>query len=198
MRREVTSPIAAIVLAAGASHRMGTNKMLLELDGEPLVRRACRRALAAGLAPVIVVLGHEVERVQNALSGLSCRVTVNKEYARPMSGSLHAGIECLPAASHAAVVMLADMVNVTAQMLRKLRIAARANGAPLIASRYATTLAPPILFRKALFGELLATKGEGAGKAVVEKYQAEALFIDWPAAALIDVDTPQDFARLSR
>jgi len=65
------------VLAAGASRRMGANKLLLMLDGEPLVRRASRRALAAGLEPLVVVLGHESERVQLALADLPCRFAFN-------------------------------------------------------------------------------------------------------------------------
>ena len=62
--------VAGVVLAAGASRRMGRNKMLLELEGEPLVRRAARRALEAGLTPVVVVLGHEADRARAALAGL--------------------------------------------------------------------------------------------------------------------------------
>src|SRR5881628_4179101 len=71
------SRIAGVILAAGASRRMGKNKMLLELEGEAVVRRAARRALAAGLSPVVVVLGHEATRAQAELAGLACEFVVN-------------------------------------------------------------------------------------------------------------------------
>ena len=191
-----TARVAAIVLAAGASRRMGTNKLLLPLDGEPLVRRACQRALAAGFDLLIVVLGHEAARVQAALAGLDCRFAFNADIGGPMSSSLHTGLECVPHAADAAVVMLADMVNVTEQMLRALVTAAESSAAPLITSRYGSTLAPPVLFRRVLFPELLATAGEGCGQAVVERHRAQALAVDAPLAALLDVDTPEEFANL--
>jgi molybdenum cofactor cytidylyltransferase len=188
--------IAGIVLAAGASRRMGANKLLLPIAGETLVRRACGRALAAGLEPLIVVLGYESDRVRAALSGLDCLFALNSELGSSMSSSLHRGIEALPATTEVAVVMLADMVNVTEHMLRALTARAATSAAPLVSSRYAGTLAPPVLFRRALFSELLGSTGEGCGKAVVERHKANALFIDWPPAALIDVDTPEEFAQL--
>jgi len=191
-----TPRIAAIMLAAGESRRMGTNKLLLPVGGEPLVRRACRTALAAQLYPLVVVLGHESERVRAALAGLDCHFAVNAASGEPMSSSLHSGLEGLPSDAEAVVVMLADMINVTEHMLRALVRAAHSGTAPLVSSRYAQTLAPPVLFRRALFGELLATTGEGCGKAVVERHREQARYIDWPLAALMDVDTPGDLAKL--
>jgi molybdenum cofactor cytidylyltransferase len=188
--------VAGIMLAAGASRRMGTNKLLLRLAGEPLVRRACRRALAAGLHPLIVVLGHEPERVREALTGLDCRFVVNPDVGGPMSSSLQCGLEGLPTGVEAAVIMLADMVNVTEDMVRALIVAAQTGAALLVSSRYAETLAPPVLFRRALFGELRASTGEGCGKVVVEQHREHALYLDWPLGALMDVDTPEDFAQL--
>src|SRR5437879_312284 len=94
----------------------------------------------------------------------------------------------------AAVVLLADMVLVTQQMLAGLVAAARGSPAPLVVSRYGDVTAPPLLFRRALFGELLAWSGEGCGKTVVQGHRDEALFLDWPAEVLADVDTPEDFA----
>jgi len=196
MLRSTGVSIAGIVLAAGASRRMGTNKLLLVLAGESLVRRACRRALAAKLDPVIVVLGHESERVRTALAGLDCRFAYNSNVRTPMSVSLHTGLECLPPDTDAVVVMLADMVHVTARMLRALTAAASTSAAPVLVSRYADTLAPPVLFRRALFPELRATTGEGCGKAVIEHHRTSAHFVDWPLAALGDVDTPEEFANL--
>jgi molybdenum cofactor cytidylyltransferase len=172
---------------------MGTNKMRLALDGEPLVRRAARRALAAGLSPLVVVLGHQAEEVRAELDGLPCDFALNPDFTGPTGGSLHRGLERLPADVEAVVVMLGDMVAVTAEMLRGMVEAAAGSDAPLVVSRYGEVTAPPLLFRRALFPELLAWMGEGCGKAVVQRHRDEALFLDWPPGALADVDTPQDF-----
>jgi molybdenum cofactor cytidylyltransferase len=187
---------AAVVLAAGASRRMGanrTNKLLLDVEGEPMVRRAVRRALDAGYAPVVVVTGHEGGRVRDALTGLDVSFTESPDPTGPTSASLHAGLRHLPAGTDAAVVLLADMVHVSVPMLRALLASAAAGDAPLVVSRYGEVLAPPLLFRRALWPELLAWTGEGCGKAVVLAHRAEAVMHDWPAERLQDVDTPADY-----
>lgn len=196
-RQTEPGKVAGVILAAGASRRMGRNKMLLELEGESLVRRAARRALAARLAPVVVVLGHEADRARAALAGLPLDFAVNPDFTGPPSGSLHRALERLPADVDAAVVMLGDMVFVTDAMLADLVTAARASGAPLVVSRYGDVTAPPLLFRRALFPELLAWTGEGCGKPVVGAHAHEASFIDRPTALLADVDTPDDFAAVA-
>jgi molybdenum cofactor cytidylyltransferase len=185
---------AGIILAAGASRRMGANKMLLQLEGESLVRRAARRALAAGLSPVVVVLGQEAERVRAELKDLAVQCATSPDPAGPTSGSLHAGLRALGPDTGAVVVMLGDMVRVSVETLAMLVAAARDTDAPLVVSRYGDVTAPPILFRRALFPELLAWAGEGCGKAVVRAHAREAMYVDRPAALLVDVDTPQDFA----
>ena len=119
---------------------------------------------------------------------------MNPDFTGPTSGSLHKGLEQLGSNVGAAVVMLGDMVLVTEQMLSGLVAAARGTEAPLVVSRYGNVTAPPLLFRRALFGELLAWSGEGCGKAVVQAHLAEAVFVDWPDAALADIDTPEDLA----
>lgn len=187
--------IGAIVLAAGASQRMGRNKMLLTIDGEPLVRRAARRALAAGLSPVIVVLGHEAEQARATLVGVDCTCVENPDFAGPTSSSLHRGLQQLGDDVTAAVVILADMVHVTEEMLRSMVETARSRAAPLVVSQYGDVLAPPLLFGRALFAELLAWDGEGAGRQVVQQHRAEAVIVDWPQAALADIDTPEDWER---
>jgi molybdenum cofactor cytidylyltransferase len=188
--------IPGIMLAAGESRRMGRNKLLLQHAGEPLVRRACRRALAAGLDPLIVVLGHESERAQEALAGLDCRFAFNPDRGGPMSGSLRCGLEALAGEAQGAIVMLADMVHVSEQMLRIIKTTAQSSAAPLVSSRYAQTLAPPVYFRRVLFDELMAATGEGCGRAVIEQHRELAVYVDWPSAALKDVDTPEEFAAL--
>ena len=185
--------VAGVVLAAGASRRMGRNKMLLELEGESLVRRAARRALEAGLSPVVVVLGHEADRARAVLAGLPVEIALNPDFTGPTSGSLHAALDVLGQDVDAAVVLLGDMVHVSEADLAELVRRAGTSAAPLVVSRYGEVTAPPLLFRRALFGELLAWTGEGCGKAVVQAHKHEALYVDRPAAVLVDVDTPEDF-----
>ncbi len=173
---------------------MGNNKMLLELDGESLIRRAAKRALAAGLSPLVVVLGHEAGRLRAELQDLPLAFAVNPAYTGPTSGSLHQGLNALSSDVDAVVVMLGDMVRVTTETLAMLIAAARGTEAPLVVSRYGEVTAPPLLFRRALFAELLAWTGEGCGKAVVQAHTHEAMYVDRPEALLVDVDTPEDFA----
>ena len=193
-------PTAGIVLAAGASRRMGasTNKLLLEVDGEPMIRRVVRRAISAGLDPVVVVIGHEPDRIRKALHGLECTYAANPDTEGPASGSLHAGLRALDDSITAAVVMLGDMVHVTTDMVRALPKSLGGTDAPLAVSRYGTERvpAPPILFRRSLWPELLAWTGEGCGKAVVNAHRRDAAWVDWPADALRDVDTPADYEAL--
>ena len=196
-RRTKPLRVAGVVLAAGASRRMGPgrNKMLLELEGEPLVRRAVRRALTAGLSPVVVVLGHEADRARAVLGDLPVDLALNPNFTGPTSTSLHAGLDRLGRDVDAAVVLLGDMVHVSEAALAELVSRARTSDAPLVVSRYGDVTAPPLLFRRLLFGELRAWTGEGCGKAVVQAHQHEALYVDRGPEMLEDVDTPEDFQK---
>jgi molybdenum cofactor cytidylyltransferase len=189
--------VAAVVLAAGASTRMGQNKLLMELDGEPLVRRAVGRAVKAGLTPVIVVLGYQADRVQQALGGLEYQAVVNAAYERGVNSSLRAGIEAASESSaDAAVVVLADMPFVTSAMLATLVDTYRASGAPLVISDYDGVNAPPMLYDRSLFGELATSEGQGCGKHIVKRHRHEAASASWPVDALTDLDAPEDFERV--
>ena len=187
--------IAGILLAAGASSRMGWNKLLLELDGEPLVRRAARRALEAGLSPLLVVVGHEPERVREALAGLPCQLVENPAWAAGQGSSVAAGAAAVPPGAEAAVVLLSDMPAVTADMIRAVAARWRATGAPIVTSRYGAVTAPPALYAAAVLPELCTGPAEGRGRAVIGRHGDAVLPVDWPAAALVDLDRPGDLAR---
>lgn len=190
------SAVAAILLAAGASTRMGRNKLFFPLEGETLLRRAVRRAAEAGLAPVIVVLGHEADRARAELAGLPCRPVVNPDYARGINTSVHVGVAALPPDAQAVIVLLADMPFVTADMLATLVARYRQHGAPLVISDYAGVNAPPMLYDRALFPELAVMEGEGCGRQVVRKHREEAVVVPWTADALADLDVPDDYERV--
>ena len=193
---ERSGPVAAIVLAAGGSARMGRNKLLFPLSGETVLRRAVRRATAAGFEPVVVVLGHEAGRAQAELDGLACRTVMNPDWEQGINRSLRTGLAALPAETSAAVVMLADMPFVTTEMLLTLVERWRDGTAPLVISDYEGVNAPPMLYGCPLFPELLAMEGEGCGKQVVRRHREEAASVAWPAAALADLDVPEDYERV--
>lgn len=188
--------IAAMILAAGASTRMGRNKVLAEIEGESLLRRAARRALGAGLDPVLVVLGHQAGRARRELRGLACRVVSNPEHARGMNTSLSAAVGALPPEASAAVVLLADMPLVDEAMIRAVAERHAATGAALVSARYGHVTAPPTLYARSLFTELTGGEGEGRGREVVRRHRAEAAWVDFAPAMLVDVDVPDDLRRV--
>jgi molybdenum cofactor cytidylyltransferase len=175
---------------------MGANKLLVEVLGETLLRRAARALVAAGLDPVIAVLGHEAERARAELADLPCRTVLNPDHARGLGTSVRTGIAALPPTAVAAVVALADMPAVTPEMIAALVERHRLGDAPLVVSEYDGVVAPPVLYRRSLFQELAALEGESAGRAVIERHRAEAVAVAWPASALRDVDVPADLQRL--
>jgi molybdenum cofactor cytidylyltransferase len=186
--------IAAVVLAAGSSTRMGHNKLLLPLDGETLVRRAARAAAGAGLDPVIVVLGHEAERVRAELGGLPCLPVVNPHHEQGQRTSLQLGVtEAAARGASALVVILADMPFVTAEMIAAVAARHRQTGASLVVSSYGEVDAPPILYGRSLYGELLAIPPDRCAKQVVRRHRGEAESVAWPEAALRDIDHPEDY-----
>ena len=196
MRDERAGRIAGVVLAAGTSSRMGKNKLLLEFGGTTVLRRAVATALEAELDPVLVVLGHESDRARAELADMPCAAVINEEYARGMNTSVKAGIAAVPPDAAGAVLMLADMPLVDTAMLRALVDAYRGCDAPLIVSTYAEVIAPPILYGRELFGELLALDAEACGKRVVKQHRDDAIELRWPISALTDLDVPEDVARV--
>jgi molybdenum cofactor cytidylyltransferase len=192
----VTPSVAAIVLAAGSSTRMGRNKLLLEIGGETLVRRVVEAAGGAGVDRVVVVLGHDEARVRAELEGLRCETVVNPDHARGAGTSLHTGVRHVAADASAVVIVLADMPFVTASMIAALVECYRATRAPVVFSRYGDIQAPPTLYDRALFAELLAIDDDRGGKQVVLRHQAEAEAVEWPESALHDVDSPADYDRI--
>jgi molybdenum cofactor cytidylyltransferase len=192
--------VAGIVLAAGLSTRMGENKLLISLAGETVAAHAVRTALDAGLDPVLVVVGHEAARVSAAVAHLPVIFVENPDPAAGQHTSVRAGFEALVARGgsvDAAVVMLADMPFVSAGLVRRLVKAWRAAAPrpPLAVSLHGEQLAPPILYGAALFPELRALDG-GAAKRVIAAHRKEALELHFPDWTGVDLDAPEDLARM--
>jgi molybdenum cofactor cytidylyltransferase len=187
--------LSAVVLAAGASTRMGRQKLLLPLAGEPLVRRTVRQVSDAGFDEVLVVVGCDHDKVLGALDGLPCRHVVNAEYETGMGSSFRAAVGALTD-SAAAMFALADQPLVTAHEYRQV-LEARGRGSAVIVSvRYGEVTAPPHLFERELFPEL-AVLQHGA-RAVLDRHRDRMLVLQFPPELLLDVDTPDDYERAMR
>ncbi|HEV7504311.1 MAG TPA: nucleotidyltransferase family protein [Thermoanaerobaculia bacterium] len=190
-------PVAGVLLAAGTSSRMGSNKLLFELDGETVLRRAAKRILAGGVSPLVVVLGHQAEKAARELEGLPCEQVLNPSYEQGINSSLKSGITAVQGGeATAALVMLADMPYVTPEMIAAMIDRYRTTEAPLVISDYDGVNAPPMVYDRSLFSELLTMTGEGCGRQVVKRHKSEAEILPWPVAALADLDVPEDYERV--
>jgi molybdenum cofactor cytidylyltransferase len=185
--------LAAIVLAAGRSSRMGgSNKLLAEIGGRPLVRIAVEEALASRARPVIVVTGHQRERVEAALAGLDVVLAHNPAYADGLSTSLKTGIAAAPPSADGAIVCLGDMPQVDARLIDRLLAAFDpAQGALIIVPTTAGKRGNPVVWSRRFFAELAALTGDVGARGLIAAYPeavAEVAVAD--AAAFTDIDTP--------
>ena len=186
--------IAVIVLAAGASTRMGRQKLTLPLaDGRPLVRAAVEQVLAADLDDVVVVLGREAEAVASALRGLPIRTVVNPRYAEGQSTSLRAGLDALAQGTEAAVVALGDQPLPDPRLLRQLVEAFRTSGLPIVAPLYRDGRGNPVLFASSVFDELRRVEGDRGGRPAIARDPARVAEVPVDAPMPADIDTPDDY-----
>jgi molybdenum cofactor cytidylyltransferase len=190
--------VAALVLAAGTSSRMGAgNKLLAEVDGVPLVLRAVNAALASRAASVTVVLGHQADAVEAALAGRKVNLVRNTDYAKGMSTSLRHGIAALPQDAQAVVVLLADMPRITAAHVDAL-IEAFAGASAVIVPTKAGRRGNPILWPRRHFAAMQAVSGDKGARGLLEQFAGEVVAVEMEGEAIFaDVDTPDDLAGLT-
>ena len=184
--------VTAVVLAAGASTRMGTPKLLLALGDEPIARRTVRQVCAAGFDDVLVVLGNEWAQVLSTLDGLPIRHAINTDYASGMGSSFRTAVECLED-STAAMFALADQPFVTASEYGAVLDTYRQRAPGIVSVRYGDVVAPPHLFTRDLFPEL-AQLQHGA-RPVLERHRDRTTVLQFRPDLLLDIDTPADYER---
>ncbi|MCB1884043.1 MAG: molybdopterin-binding/glycosyltransferase family 2 protein [Geminicoccaceae bacterium] len=186
--------IVVVLLAAGRSRRMGgPNKLLLDVDGEPLVRRTAQAALAAGLGEVIAVTGNAAEAVAAALKGLPVRLAHNPDYQDGLASSLKAGLRALPTGTDAAIVMLGDMPGVDADLLRALADAYDPpNGRRIVVPTHLGKRGNPVLWDRAFFPAMAALQGDVGARALIAQHPDAVAEVERPNdAPLLDLDTPE-------
>jgi molybdenum cofactor cytidylyltransferase len=186
--------IAAVVLAAGESRRMGgANKLTMHVDGTPMVARVVDAVRQSRAERVIVVTGHEPERIEEALSGRNVEVVHNPDYAEGIGTSVRAGIAALGDDVQGALVALGDMPWVSAEVIDRLVDAFTSDGElSIVIPMFGGKRGNPVLWGSQHFPELLALTGDVGGKALFHRHAAAICYVDVESASVnIDVDTPE-------
>ena len=184
----------ALLLAAGASRRLGRPKQLVEVDGEPLIRRAARALLATKPHECVVVLGHAAAELAAALDGVPVRCVIARDVEEGMAASLRVGIAALDAHCAGALIALTDQPALNAAHLHALCAAWRRAPENAVASAYADTLGVPALLPRRWFADLATLAGDVGARELVRARTHEVVAITADALAL-DVDTPADLRR---
>jgi molybdenum cofactor cytidylyltransferase len=189
---------AGIVLAAGASARMGEPKQLLSVHGRPLLELVVAQACASRLDEVVVVLGANADAVRAGVDLGRARAVVNPDHAQGMSTSLKAGVHTLHAEVGRAVVILGDQPDVDAATIDRLLDVQFGSGLPAAALRIGDVLHPPVVLRRELWPDLMALQGDIGCRALIRARPELVAVVeaDGPADHPVDIDTPDDYRRL--
>lgn len=188
--------IAAIILAAGKSLRMGRNKLLVEIDGESLVRHVAGKVVSSHARPVIVVTGNEANRVERALAGSGVTTIRNPDFHAGLSSSIRAGVGALPQTAKGVLIALGDMPGISPRLFDRMieRFASENENVICVATRNGVQ-GNPVLFGRRFFLDLLALSGEfGAKRLLAENRQSVREIEADDDGPLIDIDTPAALA----
>jgi molybdenum cofactor cytidylyltransferase len=181
--------VAVVVLAAGRATRFGATKQLVEVDGRPLVRHAVDTARAAGLDPVLVVVGHDADAVRRALPA-GVTVVDNPAHADGQATSLRAGVAAATATrAGALVVLLADQPGISTAAVRTV-VAAHAGGALVARARYDDRPGHPVLFDRSVWPALAEVSGDVGARDLLRRLSVTDVPVAGPCPA--DVDRPED------
>ena len=187
-----------ILLAAGASSRMGSPKQLLSFHGKTLLQHALDVAIESGNQPIVVVLGSGAAAMQHNTDFKTANIVVNKEWKEGMASSLRCGVATLLEINpsvEALILMVCDQPFATPLLIENLVRAHRESGKPIITCSYENTFGPPTLFGKIFFNALLQLNGDTGARAVINQHLEQVAIVPFPEGNL-DIDTEDDYHRL--
>lgn len=189
---------AAVVLAGGASTRLGQPKQLLTLHGESLLRRTIRLAQEAGFDPICVVVGAHAGLMQAEIADLVVTIVENPNWRSGMGSSLRAGVMAAvhPEVPDHLLLLVCDQPALNAALLRGMREQHLTAGTPITAARYSGRMGVPAILARRFFPELLNVPGDQGARSILERHVAEALSIPFEEGAY-DIDVPQDMQHLT-
>jgi molybdenum cofactor cytidylyltransferase len=193
------SGTAAIVLAAGASTRMGTAKQLLRLDGRPLLEHVLDSVRASSVTEIILVLGSEARAIEQEIDTENVRVVINENYRQGIGTSLKAGLASVDAHAEAALIALADQPFVRSTTLDRLIAEHRAGKAEIVIPTYRGFRGNPVLLDRSVFSEVMALTGDVGCRAIFGDHTQGIVKVEVDdAGILLDIDRQSDFERVRK
>ena len=187
-----------VVLAAGRSTRFGRNKMLEPMGKTSLIEKVVSESLGSKARQVIVVVGHAFEAMRSKLQGYACEMVYNEEFESGQSSSVRKGVSMVSGRADAVMILPGDMVLMERSIIDAVIDEYDRTRAPIVNAGYEGRQGHPILFDRSLFGELAGIAEPTRGlKAVVARHSAEVVTVETSLAAVLDMDTPGDLARLA-
>ena len=192
--------ISLVILAAGKSTRMKENKLLLKLDGETLIERVVKTVKGSSADEVIVVLGHEAEKVREQLVKLDCKVVVNENYMRGQSESVKVGLAAVASSAEAVMILPADVALIDAESINSVIDEHRKSKSQIVIASHKHQSGHPILLDRALFQEVSQIDESALGlKAVINRHRSEVKYVEVGTEnVLIDIDTREEFDKYFR
>lgn len=188
--------VAGVVLAAGASRRLGQPKQLVMLEGETLLARTVRLAREAGAAPVLVVVGAQAELICAAVPADRATVVMNGEWEQGIASSIRAGVNALDATASGVLISACDQPRLSAAHLRGLIETLAAQCEPcIVASTYAGVRGIPAVFPREAFADLLALRGDKGARALLMQPPCPLIALPFEGGE-VDIDRPDDLAEL--
>jgi molybdenum cofactor cytidylyltransferase len=189
-------PVALLLLAAGASTRMGQPKQLLPYNDRTLLRHAAETAVATGCRPIILITGALHDALLTEVAGLPIQSVHNPDWETGMASSICAGLAAVQSARPAAVlIMLSDQPLLTPALLRALITQQQQTQAPIVAAAYGDTLGVPAVFGRLVLADLMKLHGAQGANRLIASLGAAVGRVPFPAG-LLDVDTPEQYAAL--
>lgn len=197
-QKNIVTHCSIVVLAAGASTRLGRPKQLLQYKDKTLLQHSVEAAISTGIANVLVVTGCYADLISEQINNMLVDITVNEKWRDGMASSIVCGLNFLlpkyPLVD-GVIFMMSDQPFVSAALLNTLLITQQQTGKAMAASSYNNTLGVPALFHKNVFPQLLRLSGDAGARKILQQHSSEVATVSF-ALGNIDIDTPDDYEKL--